>query len=179
MAALHRLLRTVMTLCFALAVAAVPTSQVAACRCVAGAPAAMAANADAAFSGTVVDLQHPPVDPGTADQVIATFAVDSVAHGVLGDRVPVIAFVGEASCGMEFALEERWLIIADRDGAMLRTGLCDGGSRLDIGQAPPLAMQPVSPSGVAEPVAVIPLVVGAAAVLLVLASLLAFRRART
>jgi hypothetical protein len=59
-------------------------------------------------------------------QTIFTFAVDGVAKGDVSAQVEILAGGDGASCGMSFAVDERWLVFATWDGAMLSTSLCAG-----------------------------------------------------
>ena len=180
---------------FAIGLATLPAQQVAACSCAPSTPQEAAGFADAVFAGTVVNEQPVGADsgplgamaatvpaPAPFGQIIYTFDVDGVAKGPVGLQVEVLSGGDGASCGMNFGLNERWLIFTTWDGAMHSTGLCSGNAPLEKGVAAPLPLTAPT-GGDAEPEApVIPI----AALLLigviggvVAVSWFAFRRGST
>lgn len=175
----------------ALGLASLPAQQAFACSCAQTTVEDSATFADAVFAGTVVadePLGGDPAGalaatapmPGLVGQRIYTFAVDGVAKGDVAAEARVLAGGDGASCGMSFAVGERWLVFAMWDGAFLSTGLCSGNVPLGADEAAPL---PLSAAPVGEvpvrPVEVPWTVVGILASLAAVAgiSILAFRRA--
>jgi len=143
---------------FAIGLACLPVQRVAACDCASSTPEEAAAFADTVFAGTVVNQQPIGADdgplgamaatvpaPAPLGQVIYTFEVDGVAKGLVGPSVEVLSGGDGASCGMNFGLNERWLIFATWDGAMHSTGLCSGNVTLEQGAEAPLPL--TSPTG--------------------------------
>lgn len=142
------LLRSLAALALVIGVSAIPIAQVAACSCMPMAPAEAAAMADAAFTGTVVQEQpmagDAPLGPESMGQILYTFQVDGIAKGDVGAQTAVLAGGDSAGCGMSFAMNERWLIFAYRDGDRLGTGLCSANVPLAADEDPPVAVTPVT-----------------------------------
>lgn len=188
-------MRYLLALAAAFALAALPVEQVAACSCAQTSVEDAAANAQAVFSGTVVDeravgrtdgplraIAATAPMPGLPGAVIYTFKVDGVAKGEVGAQVELLGGGDGGSCGMSFGVGERWLVFASWDGAMHTTDLCAGNLRLAVDEAPPLPMSAPTADG-ATPDAPIEIpwtalgVLGAVATVLV-ASWFAFRPER-
>jgi len=147
------LVRYLLALVAAFALVALPVEQVAACSCAQTTVKDAAAMADAVFAGTVVDERNvgrgdgplravaatAPM-PGLVGQVMYTFKVDGVAKGDVGAQLELLGGGDGASCGMSFAVGERWLVFASWDGAVHTTSLCAGNLLLAPDEAPPLPM---------------------------------------
>ena len=143
---------------FALGLTSLPVQQVAACSCMQSTPRQAAEWADAAFAGTVVNEQPVGAEtgpigamaatkpvPAVFGQILYTFDVDGVAKGSVGSRVEVLSGGDGASCGMNFAMDERWLIFTTWDGSVHSTGLCAGNVLLEKGVEAPLPL--TAPTG--------------------------------
>lgn len=173
--------RAALGLALAGAALVMPGSHVAACSCAGSTPEVAATFADAVFTGTAIASQDVPAAPGSPTTIF-TFAVDGVAKGRVGARVPVLAGGFDASCGISFDGDQRWLVFASYDGAMLTTGLCSGNLPLAAGEEPPLPIAPpadITPPEGAPLSVPAPLLVALGALALVAAaSLVAFRRSR-
>lgn len=183
-------LRAMIALAFALAVAWVPLSQVAACSCAMAETAEAIRRAQLAFTGTVVDQRETGLSNELGDQTREyAFAVDRSSRPT--DPVTtILAGSGGASCGITFSNGEEWLIVSNRGKAGMETHLCAGNVRLsDIGLeeraaiAELLRTVPGTPSAAPEPSTPaadsFPLLAGSAAVLLIgVAAYVAFRRDR-
>ena len=187
-----RHMKLLLAIAIALGLATLSVGQVAACSCAQSTPEQAAEFADAAFAGTVVNEQpigarDLPLGVGEAalpavapsGQIIYTFEVDGVAKGSVAARVDVLSGGDGASCGMNFALNERWLVFTNWDGITHTTGLCSGNVTLEKGAAAPLPL--TAPTGGADepaapvvPVAVLALV--AVIGIVVAVSWFAFRR---
>ena len=133
-------------------VSAVPIARVAACDCQMLSPEESASFADAVFTGAAVAEAQAPA-PALREgelpqgQVFYTFAVDGVHKGDIGAEVQVLAGGDQGACGMTFALNQRWLIIATAAGGILSTHLCAGNVALAPGEEPPLAVTSPTASG--------------------------------
>lgn len=117
----------------ALAAGTVPMAQVVACSCVgAGTPEEVVAGAELAFIGTVMDTAAGGPSEFGGSNVRYAFAVEH-ASAPTGQLVVVQALDdgGGASCGMQFAIGERWLVTAYRQGPELETNLCSMNQRTD------------------------------------------------
>lgn len=181
----HRILgvRLLFSLMLAMSALLLPVERVTACSCAMSTPEEAAARSNAVFSGTVVATEQIPMGPlAGSDEptTIYTFEVDGVARGTVGSQHPVLAGGNEASCGISFGMDERWLVFAVYDGAMLTTGLCNGNAPLGADEAPPLPVSAPAdaapqPEGLNVP---LPVVLGIGGVaLLAIVSLWVFRRA--
>lgn len=185
----HLLVAVAMAMC----VAALPASRALACSCgalgtaVDGARAAIA-DGQLVFIGSVADAMPAGRDATFGGQLIRyAFAVEAASQPV-GATVEVSALGGDggASCGIEFAVGQRWTIAATEEAGGYTTHLCaanyvvDGLDPGDVAAlrglltASPLVDEPGSANGIAVPVEII--VVGAGIALVGLASALAFRR---
>lgn len=105
----------------------------------------LTAGADAVFVGTVT-----AVDDGVdlplleRETPVTTLRVEKVRKGVLRLHVEVEARREEASCGVDFAVGNRYLVYAARDGAALETSLC-AGTRMTASGVPPSSTGARSP----------------------------------
>lgn len=145
-------MKLLLAVIFAIGLASLPVSQVAACSCAMSTPEEAATFADAAFAGTVIgetqvgDTRGAGAMAATVPmpmpfgQSIYRFAVDGVAKGEVDAEVDVLAGGDGASCGMSFGTGERWLVFTTWDGSMHTTGLCSGNVALEIGGEVPLPM---------------------------------------
>lgn len=147
-----RMLRRVLAMSFlaALVNVASPMAQVYACSCAPHAAGGAFANADVAFTGVVVDLKDPNAgNPliGSGDPIVYLFAVESVAKGQAANQITVTSARDGASCGMTFALADKWRIYANGDGAGgLATGICSGNELITANAplpVPPRARLPI------------------------------------
>ena len=146
-------MKLLLAVILAMGIASLPVSQVAACSCAMSTPEEAATFADAVFAGTVVGETQVGGEmrgagamaatvpmPMPFGQSIYTFAVDGVAKGKVDAAVDVLAGGDGASCGMAFAMGERWLVFSTWDGSMHTTGLCSGNVALEIGGEAPLPL---------------------------------------
>ncbi|HLE58325.1 MAG TPA: hypothetical protein VJA85_01630 [Candidatus Limnocylindria bacterium] len=159
-----------------LAVAALgigPVATVLACTCMQLGAGEALANAQVAFTGVVARVEDPNSGPiiSSADPIIYTFAVEEALKGEPGSAPQVVSARESASCGMTFAVGQRWTVYADvGGGGRLETGLCSGNE---------LLAEDVPVPDLAEPEAGVPiqllLLVGVG-LLVVAASAFAFTR---
>ena len=171
-------LRLLASLAIVIGVSVVPVAQVAACSCMQMAPAEAAEMAEVVFSGTVAG-EEPVAErlgPAPMGNVVYTFAVDGVAKGEIDAQVRVLSGGDGASCGMTFAMDERWLSFAFVDGGQLGTGLCSGNVPLAADEPAPITMTAPTatdpadggaglPVGIILPAAVVLSLVGISALL--------------
>lgn len=130
------MLRRVLALAFfaTLVSVAAPTAQVYACSCMQLGAGQALANADVAFTGVVTSLKdgnagNPLI--GSGDPIVYVFAVEAVAKGPAANQITVTSARDGASCGMTFALADKWRIYANGDEAGgLSTGICSGNELL-------------------------------------------------
>jgi hypothetical protein len=81
------------------------------------------------FVGTAVRRQEPRVFPRWSGHLVkVTFAVHAVRKGTARRSQLVRTPLSSASCGLEVAVGDRYLIFADRAEGRLNASLC-GGSR--------------------------------------------------
>ena len=109
---------------------AAPVARVFACSCAQLGAGQALANADVAFTGVVTGLRDPQAgNPvvGSGDPIVYVFAVESVGKGPAANQLTITSARDGASCGMTFALADKWRIYANADGAGgLATGICSG-----------------------------------------------------
>lgn len=113
----------------ALAVAgAVAAPSALACKCIPPS-AATVKGADVVFTGTVTARSDPAAgqpSQGSIDPITFTLAVEKELKGDVDATAQVVTPRQSASCGVDFQIGARFLVVAHRDGSALRTGLCDG-----------------------------------------------------
>ena len=111
-----------------------------ACSCVPPDPEQYAASAEAIFTGVVrgVEQRGGPLTSTAAATVVTTIDVDGVHKGDVAQQVEVATADGEASCGIEFRVGERYRVYADTAGGQLsgtrapyHASLCGGTVRLN------------------------------------------------
>lgn len=132
-----RLARLIATLSLATAALGLgPVASVLACSCMALGEGEALANAQIAFTGVVVRVEDPNIDPtfGSADPIFYTFAVEVPLKGEPGSEPQVRSARDGVSCGMTFALGQRWTVYAGVDPAgKLETSICSGNQLLAEG----------------------------------------------
>lgn len=145
------MLRRLLSVAFLLGLTmlAAPLAKVTACSCPQVDRAEALANADVAFVGVVAAIDDPSVGPmvGSGDPLRYSFALEEAIKGELSDSVGVLSARSSASCGMEFALAQRWRIFAfvDETGH-LQSHLCSGNELLAEGvPVPTRTPKPSSP----------------------------------
>jgi hypothetical protein len=112
---------------------AAPVAQVMACSCAQMTRAEALSNADIAFVGVVVAIDDPSVGPmvSSGDPLRYSFAVEEAIKGELSGTVGVLSARSGASCGMEFALAQRWRVFAHVDETgHPQSHLCSGNELL-------------------------------------------------
>lgn len=160
MSTLPRPWRTLLSLGFALAVAVVPVSQVAACTCGAGETADVIRAAQLAFIGTVADQRDTGVQ-GEFSGELREYSFVVARSNVPTDAVTrIVAGTSGPSCGIVFGNDEEWLIVARRTPAGLETNLCSGNllmtdlgavDRAAIADLLPVARPSAAPEASEEP----------------------------
>lgn len=187
-----RLIRIATSLAFALALTFGPVRQVAACTCVMGETQDVIRAAQLAFIGTVADQRDTNLQGIIGDELRAyRFSVER-ANVPTDAAITILAGASGPSCGMVFANQEEWLIIARREAAGLTTNLCSGNllvSEIDAAEReaivallpaepavpseapeadpapvePTPAAAPATPNSLVQTVPIIPILVGVAA----------------
>lgn len=115
-----------------------PLASVQACSCAGSATAsegvrAAVAEGRVALIGSIVDTAPAAPDPNSLGPMVR-YAIDverasAPVSGLL--EVQALDDGGGASCGIQFAIGERWVIVADGANGLLETGLCSGNVRTD------------------------------------------------
>jgi hypothetical protein len=175
--------------------ALLPIATVDACSCAGFDPPTSIAGSDVAYIGTIVAAEAADqVDQGRETTLVA-FEVQRARHKI---ETPFVldAWLGSsASCGLSMAIGETWLVIAHHEDGRPQTNLCSGSRPLDtldlamrqqVAAALPVDPVPAPTDELAEMGeglwhATIPLPVllaAGAALLILVASLVAFRKAR-
>ena len=183
---MHRLARALAALSFSVAVTAVPLATVSACSCAMTELPEAIRTADLAVVATSVAVETR----GSGDigeRIATTWDVERSRDPLDASRVSIESWADSgANCGISFAVEERWLVLAySGDGGVLETNGCMMNRRLDGSDPDGEALvaealtevptsEPVREAGIDVPVPVF--VIGGAVVLLTAVSALAFRR---
>jgi len=155
-----------------------PISRVFACSCMQLQPGEALAMSTVAFTGVVAEIDEPTgVDPtvSSLDPLIYTFVVEESLKGEPGETVLLESARSSASCGMEFAIGERWTVYASvAESRRLTSGLCSGNEMLADGV--PVPQIPTDDAGIPMQL----LLVGGVVVAVAAASAFIFlRRPRT
>jgi hypothetical protein len=182
----HRLVRALAALSFSVAVTAVPLATVSACSCAMSELPEAIRSADLAVVATSVAVE-PRGNGDLGDRVATTWDVERSRDPLDASRVSIESWADSgANCGISFAVEERWLVLAYAgDGGVLETNGCMMNRRLDGSDPEGEALiaealtevptsEPVQEAGINVPTPVF--VIGGAVVLLAAVSALAFRR---
>jgi hypothetical protein len=109
-----------------------PVSRVLACSCMALEPGQALEFSTVAFVGVVAGAQDPSAgNPvvSTIDPIIYTVVVEDVLKGELDASRPIEVSSARdgASCGMTFAVGQRWRMYAyQEENGSLGTGICSG-----------------------------------------------------
>jgi hypothetical protein len=127
---IRRVVRSAIACAFALAATTIPISQVAACLCAGGELPVAIPNADVAFVGVAeATADGPPAD--NQRRTLYTFSVERASRET-GPTIEVAAWAGSgSSCGIDFGMGERWVVLATRWEGALDTNLCSGNLRVD------------------------------------------------
>jgi hypothetical protein len=183
---MHRsVLRLVQAAILAIGVSVIPLATVTACSCAFSELDEAIATAEVAIVGTAASVE-PTGNANLGEGMLTTWMLtgsrDPIATGSLA--IHSVKDSG-ANCGISFGMNERWLVLAYRGEQGLETNGCMMNRRLD-GSDPEAesliteAMDPVAVEtqiddpGLSIPMPIIGL--GAAAMLVALVSLVAFRR---
>lgn len=185
-------MKFLIALAMAVGLAILPVRQAFACSCMEMTVDEAAAAAHAVFTGTVIDeqplgRQTGPMGaiaatapmPGGMGAVMYTFQVDGVVKGDVGKQASVLGGGDGASCGMSFALGERWMLFTMWDGTVHSTSLCSGNVPLDADEDPPLPVSAPEGGDISQPPTEIPWTAVAllgAVILVAGVSAFAFRR---
>jgi hypothetical protein len=88
----------------------------------------------AVFAGEVTSIDtvgRSDSFASSADPVLVTFDVSKVWKGSIKKETVVRTVRDSASCGYEFSLGQSYLVFADKEGGIIRTGLCTGTQPLN------------------------------------------------
>jgi hypothetical protein len=183
---MHNALRAVAALSFAVALTAVPIATVSACSCAMSELPDAIREAELAVVATAVAVESR--GKGEIGERMATTWEVERSRDPIGARTISIETWGDsgANCGMTFATDERWLVLAYAgEGGILETNSCMQNRRLDGSDPEAEALisealtetptaTPVDEAGIDIPMPV--LVMAGVVVLVGAISALAFRR---
>jgi hypothetical protein len=125
-----------------------------ACSCMSVDDARALSSADAAFLGTVTNVDRPQQPSSSLDPVTWTFAVEGVFKGDVAARQEIVSAFSSASCGIELDVGARYLVFG-RNGAsagpepqpnQFSANLC-GGTRPAERNEAPAGFPPVHAAG--------------------------------
>lgn len=180
-----RILRPLLALAAALAFTAVPTVSVMACSCMETSVEQAVSEADLVIVGTLLAVGPGPGD-GLEQPIAMEWAIERSRDPVDVDRATIIGWADTgANCGVSFEIGSRWLVMASMTDAGLETHGCLPNRPLDADDPESAAivdaMTPVgasaSPDSAGGGELPLPIIGGGAALLLLVAlSVLAFRR---
>lgn len=129
-----RFVRALAALALVLGVSAVPIATVTACDCMFTELPDAVRDADVAIVGTLVGRSEaaPAIDRGLPPEQTWSFAVERSRDPIDATRVDVVAWDDDgANCGVSFATDERWLVLAFLEDGRLLTNSCMRNQRLD------------------------------------------------
>jgi len=146
---MRALLPVMAGLLVAVSMSLVPAARAFACSCVGFTERQAFDAADVVFEGVVRSASPPFILESSGEPVDYTFAVEKRLKGAgSAEDLEVSSALGEASCGVEFLVGERWRVFARSDGHGLQTNLCAGNRLLD--KASPETAGPSGGSGPGE-----------------------------
>lgn len=115
-----------------------------ACSCLPPPPPATALEeSDAVFAGRIIEVSRE-MDP---IGITATLAVSTVWKGAIEEIVEVRTPQSSAGCGLDFALDEEWLLYANWSEGSLGSHLCSRSVRLRFAAEDLAALGPGRPPG--------------------------------
>ncbi len=170
----------------ALGLSIVPIRQVAACDCALTKLPEAIAEAEVAIIGTLAGVGAAPPNAGPVQPIEHVWTVERARDPMSAVTITIAAWPDNgANCGISFAADERWLILAYQSEVGLETSGCMHNTRLadaapeQIAVIDSLVGTSVAPRQPVEPAAPVPtpllVALGALAVVAVI-SFLAFRR---
>jgi hypothetical protein len=180
-----RIVRVLAALSIALTLSSVPLATVSACSCaMATLPDAIRA-ADVAIVGSTLSTAAAGKDE-IGDRVLTTWAVERSRDPIDGSRIGIESWRDSgANCGIGFADSERWLVLAYSEFGALTTNGCLQNLRLDgsdpdaeaviaelITEVPSAEEPAAAPVEIPAPI----IAIGLTALVVVVASVIAFRR---
>ncbi len=95
-----------------------------ACSCIETTKKEQAKQADAVFTGRVVEIRN-----GQEGQLKVRFNVRKVYKGAVKESQVVRTANNEAACGIEFESGKRYTVFAEKSDGKYLTGLCSGTKR--------------------------------------------------
>lgn len=104
---------------------ALPVTAVLACSCVGAEPAQRLAQTDVVFVGVVVEEREPEETTGFSE-AIYIFDVELSAKPTATPYGVAAWWGGDANCGFDMDVGERWLVFATIEEGVPRTNLCHG-----------------------------------------------------
>ncbi|MGS0683937.1 hypothetical protein ACVBEQ_02070 [Nakamurella sp. GG22] len=102
-----------------------------ACSCMQQSLTDQVSSADIVFTGTAKSSDGSQNPTSSADPVRWTFAVDGVQKGNVTRTFDVVSALDSASCGIPFAIDQRYLVVGYLDGATMTANLCGGTVAVD------------------------------------------------
>lgn len=185
------MIRWISAVALVVGLSAMPVARVAACSCATTELRDAIRQADAAFVGTLEGTEQTmPIGPAPFEEASYTWAVERSRDPIDTASISIIAWPDDgAMCGVAFATDERWLVLAHLDeSGRLATNGCMANRRMDgadpqteaaveallketVVAGPPEATRLEVPTPI--------LVVVAGAIALALVSVVAFRRDRS
>lgn len=183
---MHRpVLRLIQAALLAIGVSVIPLATVSACSCAMADLGTAIADAEVAIVGTVASVETAG-NGNLGKGLLTTWSVASSRDPVPAATLAIYSIENDgANCGISFGKEERWMVLAYRGERGLETNGCMMNRRLD-GSDPEAealiaeAMTPVSVTSDDEeanlPVPAPLIGLGAVALVVLLISLVAFRR---
>ena len=185
------MIRWIAAVALVVGLSVVPVARVAACSCAMSELPDAIRQAEVAFVGTLQGTdQAMPIGPAPFEEASWTWAVERSRDPIDTASIRVIAWPDDgANCGVAFAADERWLVLAHLDeSGRLATNGCMANRRMD-GEDPDteaaieaLLKETVvagAPEATDFEVPAPILVVFAGAIALALVSVVAFRRDRS
>lgn len=121
----QRLARLAASLALLAALLTLPATSVLACSCVHAEPAERLAGSDVVFIGSVIE-EREPEEPSAFAEAIYLFDVERSRQPIGSPYGVAVWFGGDANCGFDMTVGERWLVFATVEDGVPRTNLCQG-----------------------------------------------------
>lgn len=127
----HRVHRIVATFALLLALVALPVTTVRACSCTGGGPEERVGRADVLFIGVVIEEREPEQTAGFSEAVYI-FDVERSIDPIVTPYGIAAWWGGDANCGFDMNVGERWVVFATLENGVPRTNLCQGTEPMPV-----------------------------------------------
>lgn len=128
----HRSVRSIAAFALVMCLTALPGMEVRACSCVDPGPMERIGGADILFTGVVIEEREPEQSDGISE-AIYVFDVERSIDPIVTPFAVAAWWGGDANCGFDMNVGDRWVVFATIEDGVPRTNLCQGTAPMPIG----------------------------------------------